>query len=245
MTRVANDRLLPGGLVPTSTAHTPTRRPGLALRQVLELAVLDGSVVLAGGAGLDRPISRLNVMEVPDVLPWVRPGELLVTTGYALRDEPERLADLIRELDGRGVAALGIKLGRYLEQLPPGALAVADELDFPIVRSREPDRRHCRLCACRHEAQLLDQRGSIALQSVAHELSQLGLALGGRTEAEAESGGALHRRDHLRMRVPKNCRAPCADQVDVFCALDIRHVRTGSRGEESRSPADRAEGPHW
>ena len=123
--------------MPTSTAHTPTRRPGLALRQVLELAVLDGSVVLAGGAGLDRPISRLNVMEVPDVLPWVRPGELLVTTGYALRDEPERLADLIRELDGRGVAALGIKLGRYLEQLPPGALAVADELDFPIVRLPE------------------------------------------------------------------------------------------------------------
>ena len=135
MTRVANDRLTRGRDLPTSNLPaTPTARPGLALTVVLGLPVLNGSAVLAGRAGLDRAISRLNVMEVPDVLPWVRPGELLVTTGYALREEPERLTDLIRELDALGVAALGIKLGRYVEHLPVGVLAVADELGFPIVR---------------------------------------------------------------------------------------------------------------
>ncbi|HEY5248013.1 MAG TPA: PucR family transcriptional regulator ligand-binding domain-containing protein, partial [Dermatophilaceae bacterium] len=55
---------------------------GLSLRAVLEMECLGGARILAGHAGLDRVVSRLNVMEVPDILPWVRPNQLLLTTGY-------------------------------------------------------------------------------------------------------------------------------------------------------------------
>jgi PucR family transcriptional regulator, purine catabolism regulatory protein len=105
----------------------------MALRGVLALDVLAGSRVLAGEAGLDRPVTRVNVMEVPDVLPYVRPDELLVTTGYALRENPERLGSLVRELHRRGVAALGVKLGRYLDEMPRSAIEAGDELAFPVV----------------------------------------------------------------------------------------------------------------
>ncbi len=105
----------------------------MALRGVLELDVLAGSQVLAGQAGLDRPVTRVNVMEVPDVLPYVRRDELLVTTGYALRENPERLGGLVRELHRRGVAALGVKLGRYLDEMPPSAVETADGLGFPLI----------------------------------------------------------------------------------------------------------------
>ena len=73
-------------------------------------------------------------MEVPDVLPYVRVDELLLTTGYAMRENPEQLTDLVRELHAREVAALGIKLGRYVDELPASVLALADELGFPVVR---------------------------------------------------------------------------------------------------------------
>jgi purine catabolism regulator len=105
----------------------------MALRGVLALEPLAGSRVLAGEAGLDRPVTRVNVMEVPDVLPYVRRDELLVTTGYALRENPEQLGALVRELHRRGVAALGVKLGRYLDEMPRSAVEAGDELGYPGV----------------------------------------------------------------------------------------------------------------
>jgi len=130
MTRVANADRVTGSVLPT----TGLPGPGLPLASVLELEVLAGATVLAGAAGLGRVVRRVNVMEVPDVLPYVRVGELLLTTGYALREDPERLTDLVRQLHTRDVSALAIKLGRYVHELPVSALALADELGFPVVR---------------------------------------------------------------------------------------------------------------
>src|SRR5436190_20591955 len=106
---------------------------GLRVREVLGASSLAGARVLAGASGLDRIVRRLNVMEVPDILPWVKPHELLLTTGYPLRDDPGALVDLVAELDARGLAALAIKLHRYLDAVPPQMLAEADRRGFPIV----------------------------------------------------------------------------------------------------------------
>ena len=60
----------------------------LTLRQAMTFVEpLRKSKVLAGERGLDNPVQSVNVMEVPDILEWVRPGELLVTTMYPLRDD--------------------------------------------------------------------------------------------------------------------------------------------------------------
>jgi purine catabolism regulator len=103
------------------------------LREVLGATTLAGARVLAGASGLDRVVRRLNVMEVPDILPWVKPHELLLTTGYPLRHNPDALVDLVAELDARGLAALAIKLHRYLDAVPPQMLAEADRRGFPII----------------------------------------------------------------------------------------------------------------
>ena len=111
----------------------PTGALGVALRVVLESETLAGATVLAGASGLDRSVTRMNVMEVPDIAAWVRPGELLLTTGYPLRAEPERLAALVAELSARGVAALAVKVGRYLADVPASARREADRLGFPLL----------------------------------------------------------------------------------------------------------------
>jgi purine catabolism regulator len=107
--------------------------PGLSLRAVLEMDCLRGATVLAGHGGLDKMVSRLNVMEVPDILPWVRPNELLLTTGYPLRSIPETLPALVQELADRGLAGIGVKLGRYLDELPADMLAEADRVGLPVI----------------------------------------------------------------------------------------------------------------
>jgi purine catabolism regulator len=100
----------------------------MAVRGVLALDVLAGSRVLAGEAGLDRPVTRVNVMEVPDVLPYVRPDELLVTTGYALRENPEQLGALVRELH-RALVQVVLGGGGLAEV----AGALADILDVEVL----------------------------------------------------------------------------------------------------------------
>src|SRR2546429_7996365 len=116
-----------------SSAQLAEPALGLPVRDVLALPTLAGARVLAGAGGLDRVVRRLNVMEVPDILPWVKPHELLLTTGYPLRHNPDALVDLVAELDERGLAALAIKLHRYLDAVPPPMLAEADRRGGPIV----------------------------------------------------------------------------------------------------------------
>ena len=63
-------------------------------------------------------------MGVPDIESFVKPGEFLLTTAYALRDDPKRLPALVRTLDRLQLAALAVKPGRYLGTLPDEMLAV-------------------------------------------------------------------------------------------------------------------------
>jgi purine catabolism regulator len=101
------------------------------------VSTLAEAKLMAGEAGLGRIVQRLNVMEVPDVLAWVKPNELLLTTGYPLRNRPAALGHLVAGLNERGVAALAVKPGAYLDELPAEMLAQADRLGFPLIQLPE------------------------------------------------------------------------------------------------------------
>ncbi|MEW2360339.1 PucR family transcriptional regulator ligand-binding domain-containing protein, partial [Spirillospora sp. NPDC029432] len=114
-------------------ASTGTLTYGLPVGEVLGVSSLKGARVIAGRSGLGRVVQRLNVMEVPDILSWVKPNELLLTTGYPLRNTPQSLDNLVADLDERGLSALAIKLGRYLDSLPAEMIAQADRRGFPLI----------------------------------------------------------------------------------------------------------------
>jgi PucR family transcriptional regulator, purine catabolism regulatory protein len=115
-------------------ASTGTLTYGLSVGEVLGVSTLAKARLLGGATGLDRIVQRLNVMEVPDILAWVKPNELLLTTGYPLRNTPQSLDRLVSDLDGQGLAALAIKLGRYLDDVPAEMIEQADRLGFPLIQ---------------------------------------------------------------------------------------------------------------
>ncbi|RJL31328.1 PucR family transcriptional regulator [Bailinhaonella thermotolerans] len=114
-------------------ATTGTILHGVSVGEVLGGSSLADARLIAGEAGLGRIVQRLNVMEVPDILAFVKPHELLLTTGYPLRNTPQSLGRLVADLDERGLAALAIKLGRYLDELPAEMAEQADRLAFPLI----------------------------------------------------------------------------------------------------------------
>jgi len=106
---------------------------GISLEKLLTLEIFSGAKILGGAAGLSKRITKVNVMEVPDILEWVTAGEFLLTTAYSIKDNIKVLLELIPKLDTKGVVGLGIKVGRYVNELPTDVINLADELGFPII----------------------------------------------------------------------------------------------------------------
>jgi purine catabolism regulator len=71
----------------------------------------------------------VHISELDDPTPWLRGGELLLTTGLPLRAGPaayvERLADA-------GLTGMGLGLGFGYDAAPDEAVAAADRLGFPL-----------------------------------------------------------------------------------------------------------------
>ncbi|MCG0276222.1 MAG: PucR family transcriptional regulator ligand-binding domain-containing protein [Thermosediminibacteraceae bacterium] len=88
---------------------------------------------MAGEKGLDRIISYVDILEVPDAINWLRGEELLLTTGYSIKDKPEVQERLILELDKVNAAGIVIKLNRFLENIPEVMIKQANEVDLPII----------------------------------------------------------------------------------------------------------------
>jgi PucR family transcriptional regulator, purine catabolism regulatory protein len=105
----------------------------LTVREMLGEDAMRGARVIAGANGLDRAVTRLNVMTVPNIVRWTKRDEFLLTTGYPLPRQPGEFCRLIEQLAANGLAGLGVKLDEYLAQVPPEAVAQADAAGFPIV----------------------------------------------------------------------------------------------------------------
>lgn len=87
--------------------------------------------LVAGADGLDHIVDVYDMMEQPDVKPWLRENLLLITTGYAIKNNKKALLDLIHNLYEANAAALAMKT-RFFDEFPKEALALANELKFPL-----------------------------------------------------------------------------------------------------------------
>ncbi len=104
------------------------------LRDILNVDLLAGAEVIAGESGMGNVITSVNVMEVPDIVDWVRPGELLLTTAYSLSNNIEAFNTLLPIFAKKGVCGMGIKTKRYINELPESVIETANKLAFPIIK---------------------------------------------------------------------------------------------------------------
>jgi purine catabolism regulator len=88
-----------------------------------------GLELVAGHDAADRAIRWVASTEVADPRPFLRGGEVLLTTGLAFGDDP---AGYVERLAGAGLAGLGFAVGVHLEQLPAALAEAAAAHDFPL-----------------------------------------------------------------------------------------------------------------
>ena len=105
----------------------------MTVEEALKLESLRTAKVVAGVHGLAREVQWAHVVDMPDPVPWVRSGQLLLTTGLSWPLHEGQARQLIRSLNDRGLAAVSLAVPGYLKKFPPGAISEADALNFPLL----------------------------------------------------------------------------------------------------------------
>ncbi|MEU7575821.1 PucR family transcriptional regulator [Micromonospora sp. NPDC049240] len=93
--------------------------------------------LVAGDAGLDRPVRWVHVTEVPDIATLLGGGELVLTTGIGLPADDAGLRAFVGDLADVGVSGLVVELGRrYVGGVPRVMAAAAERRGLPLVELR-------------------------------------------------------------------------------------------------------------
>lgn len=105
----------------------------LTIEEALQIYPLSRARIVAGAEGLNRVIKSVNTMDAPDVTDWIKAGEMVFTTAFAIKDTPEDFLNLLQKLNDSNAAGLGIKLGRYWNEIPEIVINEANRLHFPLL----------------------------------------------------------------------------------------------------------------
>ncbi|MBP2656729.1 MAG: pucR [Firmicutes bacterium] len=108
------------------------RGPMPSLKEIVNLPSLKKMKIVAGRDGLDRIVNWVHFLDLPDVLPWIQGGELLLITGIGLEQDEKRLLDLVEGIAEKHLAGLVINVGPYIKETPDTVIRLADELKFPV-----------------------------------------------------------------------------------------------------------------
>ncbi|WP_163538465.1 PucR family transcriptional regulator [Gracilibacillus sp. YIM 98692] len=106
----------------------------LTIPQALGVYPFSEAKLIAGGNGINRSITAVNIMDAPDIHNWVKEGELLLTTAFIIKDNINNAVEMVSQLHQKKCAGLAIKLGRYWSEIPDKLIDIANKLQFPIFK---------------------------------------------------------------------------------------------------------------
>ncbi|CAM4365345.1 purine catabolism regulator [Paenibacillus endophyticus] len=105
----------------------------MLLEQLLSNAIFSKSQIIAGRSGLTRAVHTVNIMDAPDIIHFLRPGELLLTNGYFMKEKPELLLELLAKMNQLKCSGLAVKTKRFALEIPQTVIDEANRIDFPII----------------------------------------------------------------------------------------------------------------
>ena len=102
------------------------------IEKLLHLKEFSGCKLIAGASGKNRVIECVDTMEVPNITPWIRKNELLLTTGYSIMNRMDLLMVLLDTLYRNSSAGLAIKT-RFIGPIPQTVIDRANEYELPLI----------------------------------------------------------------------------------------------------------------
>lgn len=106
---------------------------GLTIKEMLKADYFKDFRVLAGHGGLDKQIQGIAILDAPDGFNWTHGKELILTSGYLYKHNPDLLKNHTKTESFRHISGMGIKLDRYLHEIPEGVQEAFEENNVPLI----------------------------------------------------------------------------------------------------------------
>ncbi|TGE33460.1 PucR family transcriptional regulator [Desulfosporosinus sp. Sb-LF] len=105
----------------------------ITVKDAMRIGPLSTSEIVAGHQKLDNVVKGVTIMEAPDIVNWLAGGELLLTSLYSAPAGTLNYEDFVKKLADKGVAAIAIKVGRFVERVPEEMIEAANQYGLPII----------------------------------------------------------------------------------------------------------------
>lgn len=105
----------------------------MKLDAAIENTVLREATVVAGETAMDREITWVHIVDHPEITNWLKPGELLLTTGYNWPVDDEECRVMVRRLSEIGLAGVVLAVPYFREHFTQAAIDEANRSNLPLL----------------------------------------------------------------------------------------------------------------
>ncbi|MEG1166049.1 MAG: PucR family transcriptional regulator ligand-binding domain-containing protein, partial [Oscillospiraceae bacterium] len=101
----------------------------LTVREALSIEALASTEIRAGRSGLEREISTVTIMDIPEIAEWLTGCELLIAGVLFQQCFSKKLVDALMQ---KGIAGIVTKK-KFIGQIPHELFDYCDEIGFPVI----------------------------------------------------------------------------------------------------------------
>lgn len=106
----------------------------VTVRTILDLPMMQANSALLTDTGMDNIVQYMTVVEAPKVhFPNFGNDIFVLTTLSAYSESVEKINEFISGLCGVNVSAIGIKLGRFVNEIDPSTVKIAEEHKVALI----------------------------------------------------------------------------------------------------------------
>ena len=106
---------------------------GIAVQELLANDFFRDFEVIAGRKGIYKEIQGITILDAPDGFKWTRGKEMIMSSGYAMMNDPDCISRAFAEGTIQKASAFMVKQGRYLERIPDELVMLCNEYELPLI----------------------------------------------------------------------------------------------------------------
>lgn len=106
---------------------------GITVAELLQNEFFRDFKVLAGQGGLNNQVQGIAVLDAPDGFQWTKNREFVLSSGYVFHENPTLLEQYVKSPEFTAISCLGMKLQRFIKEIPPNILEECNRLKVPLI----------------------------------------------------------------------------------------------------------------
>lgn len=106
---------------------------GISVKEMLDAEFFKEYKILAGKDGLNNQIQGVAILDSEDGFHWSREKEFVISSGYIFMKNPNLFEEYINSKHFKGTACFGIKVGRFLKEIPENIIEQFNKHKIPLI----------------------------------------------------------------------------------------------------------------